>query len=90
MGAPANAGGGFFRKTLSGLQGFFRKTLRFQSITSRPIERAVPATERIAASTDVDVSFVMAMQTVRLLVVLFAAPYITKIIADRIGSVGKG
>ena len=44
----------------------------------------------IAASTDVDVSFVMAMQTVRLLVVLFAAPYITKIIADPIGRVGKG
>ena len=44
----------------------------------------------IAASTDVDVSFVMAMQTVRLLVVLFAAPYITKVIADRIGKLGKG
>lgn len=44
----------------------------------------------IAASTEVDVSFVMAMQTVRLLVVLFAAPYLTKIIADRIGAPGKG
>ena len=42
------------------------------------------------ASTDVDVSFVMAMQTVRLLVVLFAAPYLTKLIADRIGGVGEG
>jgi membrane AbrB-like protein len=44
----------------------------------------------IAASTDVDVSFVMAMQTVRLLVVLFVAPYLTKVIADRIGAPGKG
>ncbi|MDO8973295.1 AbrB family transcriptional regulator [Reyranella sp.] len=44
----------------------------------------------IAASTDVDVSFVMAMQTVRLLVVLFVAPYLTRIIADRIGDLGKG
>lgn len=44
----------------------------------------------IAASTDVDVSFVMAMQTVRLLVVLFVAPYITKLVADRIGDLGKG
>jgi len=44
----------------------------------------------IAASTDVDVSFVMAMQTVRLLVVLFAAPLLTRLIADRIGEVRSG
>jgi len=44
----------------------------------------------IAASTNVDVSFVMAMQTVRLLVVLLVAPYLTKIIADRIGNLGRG
>ncbi len=44
----------------------------------------------IAASTNVDVSFVMAMQTVRLLVVLFVAPLLTKIIAERIGGLGKG
>ena len=44
----------------------------------------------IAASTNVDVSFVMAMQTVRLLVVLFVAPYLTRIIAERIGDLGKG
>jgi membrane AbrB-like protein len=44
----------------------------------------------IAASTDVDVSFVMAMQTVRLLVVLFAAPYLTRIIAERIGGISSG
>ncbi|MBM3646416.1 MAG: AbrB family transcriptional regulator [Alphaproteobacteria bacterium] len=38
----------------------------------------------IAASTDVDVSFVMAMQTVRMLAVLFLAPVLTKFIADRL------
>jgi membrane AbrB-like protein len=37
----------------------------------------------IAASTNVDVSFVMAMQTVRLFAVLFLAPVITKFIATR-------
>lgn len=42
----------------------------------------------IAASTDVDVSFVMAMQTVRLLAVLFVAPVLTKFIAERMGSPG--
>jgi len=44
----------------------------------------------IAASTDVDVSFVMAMQTVRLLVVLFAAPLLTRLIAERIGGTRSG
>lgn len=40
----------------------------------------------IAASTDVDMSFVMAMQTVRLIAVLFLAPALTKFIAGRIGT----
>ena len=35
----------------------------------------------IAASSNVDVSFVMAMQTVRMLVVMFVAPVLTKFIA---------
>ena len=38
----------------------------------------------IAASTDVDVSFVMAMQTVRMIAVLFLAPVLTKFIAERL------
>ena len=38
----------------------------------------------IAASTNVDVSFVMAMQTVRMLVVLFLAPILTRFVAQRI------
>ena len=38
----------------------------------------------IAASTDVDVSFVMAMQTVRMIAVLFLAPVLTKFIAKRV------
>jgi membrane AbrB-like protein len=38
----------------------------------------------IAASTDVDVSFVMAMQTVRMIAVLFLAPILTKFIAERL------
>lgn len=38
----------------------------------------------IAASTNVDVSFVMAMQTVRMIAVLFLAPILTKFIAERI------
>ncbi|HEX9555082.1 MAG TPA: AbrB family transcriptional regulator [Reyranella sp.] len=38
----------------------------------------------IAASTDVDVSFVMAMQTVRMIAVLFLAPVLTKFIAERV------
>ncbi len=38
----------------------------------------------IAASTDVDVSFVMAMQTVRLLAVLFLAPLLTRFISVRV------
>lgn len=37
----------------------------------------------IAASSNVDVSFVMAMQTVRLLAVLFLAPPLTKFLATR-------
>ena len=37
----------------------------------------------IAASTNVDVSFVMAMQTVRMIAVLFVAPVLTKFIAER-------
>ena len=37
----------------------------------------------IAASSDVDVSFVMAMQTVRMIVVLFLAPILTKFIVER-------
>lgn len=39
----------------------------------------------IAASTSVDVSFVMAMQTVRLIAVLFVAPALTKALAKRSG-----
>jgi len=38
----------------------------------------------IAAATDVDVSFVMAMQTVRMIAVLFVAPFLTKFIAERV------
>jgi membrane AbrB-like protein len=38
----------------------------------------------IAASTDVDVSFVMAMQTVRMLAVIFIAPLLTKFLAERL------
>ena len=40
----------------------------------------------IAASTNVDVSFVMAMQTVRMIAVLFLAPVLTKFIAERLRS----
>jgi membrane AbrB-like protein len=40
----------------------------------------------IAASTNVDVSFVMAMQTVRMIAVLFLAPVLTKFIAGRLRS----
>jgi membrane AbrB-like protein len=40
----------------------------------------------IAASTNVDVSFVMAMQTVRMIAVLFLAPALTKFIAERLRS----
>lgn len=40
----------------------------------------------IAASTDCDVSFVMAMQTVRMIAVILVAPVLTKFIADRIAS----
>ena len=43
----------------------------------------------IAASTDVDVSFVMAMQTVRLIAVLFLAPVLTRFVARRVVSVGS-
>jgi membrane AbrB-like protein len=39
----------------------------------------------IAASSNVDVSFVMAMQTVRLIAVLFLAPLLTRFIAVRVG-----
>jgi membrane AbrB-like protein len=38
----------------------------------------------IAASSNVDVSFVMAMQTVRMIVVLILAPILTRFIAERI------
>lgn len=38
----------------------------------------------IAASSNVDVSFVMAMQTVRMIAVLFIAPVLTKFIAERL------
>jgi membrane AbrB-like protein len=38
----------------------------------------------IAASTNVDVSFVMAMQTVRMIAVLFLAPILTRFIAKRL------
>ena len=37
----------------------------------------------IAASSNVDVSFVMAMQTVRMIAVLFLAPVLTNFIAER-------
>jgi len=40
----------------------------------------------IAASTDCDVSFVMAMQTVRMIAVLLLAPVLTKFIAERIST----
>lgn len=40
----------------------------------------------IAASTNVDVSFVMAMQTVRMIAVLFLAPILTRFIAQRLRS----
>lgn len=40
----------------------------------------------IAASTNVDVSFVMAMQTVRMIAVLFLAPVLTRFIAQRLRS----
>ena len=39
----------------------------------------------IAAASNVDVSFVMAMQTVRMIVVMFVAPVLTKFIATRAG-----
>ena len=38
----------------------------------------------IAASTNVDVSFVMAMQTVRMIAVLFLAPVLTRFLAERL------
>ena len=38
----------------------------------------------IAASTNVDISFVMAMQTVRMLAVIFIAPLLTKFLAERL------
>jgi membrane AbrB-like protein len=44
----------------------------------------------IAASTNVDVSFVMAMQTFRMIVVLFLAPVLTKFIAERINASRDG
>ena len=44
----------------------------------------------IAASTNVDVSFVMAMQTFRMIVVLFLAPVVTKFIAERINASRNG
>ena len=40
----------------------------------------------IAASSNVDVSFVMAMQTFRMIAVLFLAPVLTKFIAERINA----
>jgi len=43
----------------------------------------VDAVAIIASSTGVDVSFVMAMQTVRLMAVLFLAPALTKFVAQR-------
>ena len=43
----------------------------------------------IAASSNVDVSFVMAMQTVRLIAVLFLGPFLTKLIVAHTG-VGGG
>jgi membrane AbrB-like protein len=42
----------------------------------------------IAASTNVDVSFVMAMQTFRMITVMFLAPVLTKFIAKRINASG--
>lgn len=42
----------------------------------------------IAASTDCDVSFVMAMQTVRMLAVIAVAPMLTKFIAERMRGQG--
>ncbi len=39
----------------------------------------------IAASSNVDISFVMAMQTVRLIAVLFIGPSLTKFVVKRIG-----
>jgi membrane AbrB-like protein len=44
----------------------------------------------IAASTNVDVSFVMAMQTFRMITVMFIAPVLTKFIAKRINASGGG
>lgn len=44
----------------------------------------------IAASTNVDVSFVMAMQTVRMIAVLFLAPVLTKFIAERLDITRRG
>jgi membrane AbrB-like protein len=44
----------------------------------------------IAASTNVDVSFVMAMQTFRMITVMFLAPVLTKFIAKRINASGGG
>lgn len=44
----------------------------------------------IAASTDCDVSFVMAMQTVRMIAVLLLAPVLTRFIAERVRLAGKG
>ena len=39
----------------------------------------------IAASSSVDVSFVMALQTIRFVIVLFAGPPLAKLIAQRVG-----
>jgi hypothetical protein len=39
----------------------------------------------IAASSTVDVSFVMALQTVRFVIVLFAGPPLARFIAQRVG-----
>jgi membrane AbrB-like protein len=44
----------------------------------------------IAASTNVDVSFVMAMQTFRMITVMFLAPVLTKFIAKRINASSGG
>jgi uncharacterized protein len=44
----------------------------------------------IAASTNVDVSFVMAMQTFRMITVMFLAPVLTKFIAKRINASAGG
>ncbi len=43
----------------------------------------------ISASSSVDVSFVMAMQTVRLIAVLFLGPALTKYLATRAGFLGE-